>query len=81
MFRVIIASVCIVPYFNIWAIASLTPFTLFIDILGDKYSVLQSFSFANFNLFLKYLLIFYPLIHHILFKINSPVELEVSEIS
>ena len=71
VFRVMIASVCIVPYFNICLIASFTPFTLFIDILGDKYSVLQSLSLANLSLLLKYLFIFLSTSTSHPFRINS----------
>ena len=50
---VIILSVWNVPYFEIWFIASPTFDTDFTEIFESRYSVLQSFSLASLNLFLK----------------------------
>ena len=52
-----ILSVCIVPYFKICSTPSLTFLTVLIEIIASKYSVFQSFSLADFNLFLNNLLI------------------------
>ena len=46
LFLVTIESVCEDPYLFIWSIASFTPFTLFTEIIDERYSVFQSFSFA-----------------------------------
>ena len=46
LFLVTIESVCEDPYLFIWSTASSTPFTLFTEIVGERYSVFQSFSVA-----------------------------------
>ena len=59
LFFVIIVSVWEEPYLFMCLIASSTPFTIFTEIFGERYSVFQSFSLAIFIFFKINLFIFF----------------------
>ena len=64
LFFVTIESVWEEPYLFIWFMASSTPLTLFTEIIGERYSVCQSFSVAIFILpEINFLIILSPIIY------------------
>ena len=76
LFFVTIESVWEEPYWFIWSIAFVTPFTLFTEIMGERYSVSQSFSVAIFIFSeINFCIILSPMILHPSFLSSSNIGL------